>query len=403
MTTRDCDLLIRAGRPFCAATGLNAPDAVAGQARGPGRLRTFLLVLMTATAVAFAAIVSTACADDTAPGSDSAPAPSATPAAPPASTSATGAPAADATGSVAAAQAFLSALTAEQRAAAVLALDDPARANWSNLPAGVVRFEHNGVRIGDLNAAQTAAMHRFLSAALSADGYATVGGVIGAEAVLAQSPNAARLQWSADNYWLAFFGAPSADKQWAWQFGGHHLAVNVTVVAGRSYLSPTFVGIEPASYTSGEFTVAPLDAQLQAGLALINALDDKTRALASVTNRPREVWAGAGKDGVIPPLEGAKVADWSAAQRQLLLDTITLWVGILDAPSSQARLAEIRADLGNTYFAWHGPVDGSGSIYYRIQGTNLIIEFSTQGNLGSDRGHYHSIYRNPPNEYGRGV
>ena len=355
---------------------------------GPARLRTFLLLLLTAAAVVFAAIVLAACADDDAPPGQSAPAQAITPAA---------------TTSVAAAQAFLSALTAEQHAVAMLALDDPARANWSNLPAGVVRFKRNGVRIGDLNADQSAAMHRFLAAALSADGYATVIGVIGAEAVLAQSPNAGRFQWSSDNYWLAFFGEPSAEKQWAWQFGGHHLAVNVTVVAGRSYLSPTFVGIETAAYTSGEFTVAPLDGHIQAGLALINALDDKARAAASVTNRPREVWAGAGKDGVIPPLEGSKVADWSAAQRQLLLDTITLWVGILDAPSSRARLAEIQADLANTYFAWHGPVDGSGSIYYRIQGTNLIIEFSTQGNLGSDRGHYHSIYRNPTNEYGRGV
>ena len=368
--------------------------------RGPGRLRTFLLILLTATTVALATIVSTACADDTAAPGESAPA--ATPAAataPPA----TGAGAADVTGSVAAAQAFLSALTAEQRAAAILALDDPARANWSNLPAGIVRFKRNGVRIGDLNAAQTAAMHRFLSAALSADGYATVGGVIGAEAVLAQTPNAARLRWSADNYWLAFFGAPSADKQWAWQFGGHHLAVNVTVVAGRSYLSPTFLGIEPASYPSGGSTVAPLDAYLQAGLALINALDDQGRAAATITNRPREVWAGAGKDGTIPPLEGSKVASWNAAQQQVLLDTIMLWVGLLDAPSGQARLAEIQADLTNTHFAWHGPVDGSGSIYYRIQGPNLILEFSTQGNLGSDGGHYHSIYRNPTNEYGRGA
>ena len=87
---------------------------------------------------------------------------------------------------------------------------------------------------------------------------------------------------------------------------------------------------------------------------------DQARAAAMVTNRPREVWAGAGKDGTIPPLEGAKVADWSAAQQQLLLDAIMLWVGLLDAPSSRARLAEIRAELANTHFAWHGPVDGSG-------------------------------------------
>ncbi len=372
--------------------------------RGPGRLRTFLLILLTATAITIAATALAACADDTAAPGESAPAPADTqaPAPAPASTPATGA-AADTTTSVAAAQAFLGTLTAEQHTAALLALDEPARANWSNLPAGVVQFKRNGVRIGDLNADQTAAMHRFLAAALSADGYATVGGVIEAEAVLAQAPNAARLQWSPDNYWLAFFGEPSADKQWAWQFGGHHLAVNVTVVARRSYLSPTFLGIEPASYPSGGSTVAPLDAHLQAGFTIINALDDQARAAATVTNRPREVWAGAGKDGTIPPLEGTQVADWSAAQQQLLLDTITLWVGLLDAPSSQARLSEIQADLTNTHFAWHGPVDGSGSIYYRIQGPNLILEFSTQGDLGSDGGHYHSIYRNPTNEYGRGA
>ncbi len=369
--------------------------------RSPNRLRTFLLCLLTTAVVALAAIILAACADDIVPTGQPAPAPATAPAASLAATAASAGTAADATDSVAAAQAFLGTLTAEQRAVALLALDDPARPNWSNLPAGAIK--RNGVRIGDLNDAQTAAMHYFLSTALSADGYATVVGIVGAEAALAQTPSAARRQWSADNYWLAFFGEPLAGSKWGWQFGGHHLAVNVTVVAGRSYLSPAFLGIEPASFTSGGATVAPLDAHLQAGLALINVLDDQARAAAIVTNRPRELWAGAGQDGTIPPLEGTQVADWSAAQQQLLLDTIMLWVGLLDVPSSQARMTEIRADLGNTYFAWHGPVDGSGSIYYRIQGTNLILEFGIQGDLGSDAGHYHSIYRNPTNEYGTGV
>ena len=366
------------------------------------KLRTLLLLLLMATAIIFAALASAACADDAAsPSGESAPAPAATTAAPPAATPAATGVVADETDSVAAAQAFLGTLTAEQRVVALLALDDPARPNWSNLPAGALR--RNGVRIGDLNDAQAAAMHQFLAAALSADGYATIVGIVGAEAALAQTPGAAGRQWSADNYWLAFFGEPSAGSKWGWQFGGHHLAVNVTVVAGRSYLSPTFLGIEPASFTSGGTTVAPLDAHLQAGLALINALDERARTDATIPSRPRELWAGAGRDGMIPPLEGAKVADWNAAQQQSLLDTIMLWVGLLDATSSEARMTEIRADLASTHFAWHGPMDGSGSIYYRIQGPNLILEFGIQGNMGSDAGHYHSVYRNPSNEYGTGV
>ena len=135
----------------------------------------------------------------------------------------------------------------------------------------MTRFEHNGVRIGDLDAGQTELMHEFLRAALSPDGYAKVVGIVGAEDALAES-SGRRL--SADNYWLAFFGEPSAAEPWGWQFGGHHLAVNVTVVDGRSYLSPTLVAIQPASYEVDGVTVAPMAAEVQAGLALMNALDD---------------------------------------------------------------------------------------------------------------------------------
>ena len=54
------------------------------------------------------------------------------------------------------------------------------------------------------------------------------------------------------------------------------------------------------------------------------------------------------------------------------------------AASVRTSLAEIRAELGDTYFAWHGNADGSGRIYYRTQGPTLIIEFATQSRLGGD-------------------
>ena len=60
---------------------------------------------------------------------------------------------------------------------------------------------------------------------------------------------------------------------------------------------------------------------------------------------------------------------------------------------AERRMAEIEAALPDVRFAWNGRVDGSRSIYYRIQGPNLIIEFSTEGSVGASGGHYHSIYR----------
>ncbi len=88
------------------------------------------------------------------------------------------------------------------------------------------------------------------------------------------------------DYWLAFFGGPSDADVWGWQFGGHHLAINVTVADGRSYLSPTFVGVEPSSFSAGKTVVAPLDAYLQAGSVLIDALDDDQRTAATLPDRP---------------------------------------------------------------------------------------------------------------------
>ena len=304
------------------------------------------------------------------------------------------------TPAVEAANAFIGTLSGEQRAAAVLELGDSRRANWSNLPPGSVRFERNGVRIGDLDLEQIDAMHHFLASALSPTGYRTVLGIVRAEDALAESRASDRSRWSSDNYWLAFFGEPSERGAWGWQFGGHHLAVNVTVVGGRSYLSPTFLGIEPSSYASGGSTVAPLDPFVEAGFELIKGLDGEARAQATIADRPGGMEAGAGRDGVIPEVEGAHVGDWSSEQQQVLLETIGLWVGLLDSQSAQARMDEVLSSLSSTRFAWNGDVRGDGPIYYRIQGPSLIIEFSTERGLGGGGAHYHSIYRDPTNEYG---
>ena len=369
-------MLSACGEETSAPTVPQAPEAATMTAQAPS---TAVQPVPTATAAAIAPTT--------------APAPTATVAA---SQAPPTADATDAAAAVDAANAFLDALGADQRSAAVLPFDSPLRPNWSNLPPGMTGFELNGVRIGDLDARQSELMHDFLRAALSPEGYVKVVGIVGAEDALAASSGR---QLSADNYWLGFFGEPSPESPWGWQFGGHHLAVNVTVIDGRSYLSPTLIAIQPASYESDGGTVAPLAGEVQAGLALMNALDDEQRAAARV-QRPNELWAGAGKDGLIPPLEGSRVSSWSEAQQALLLDTIALWVGLLPAASAEVRLAEIAAELAETTFAWHGEVDAARPIYYRIQGPSLIIEFATQSSQGGDRAHYHSIYRNPTNEYG---
>ena len=306
-----------------------------------------------------------------------------------------------AAGVAAAADELLAALDEPQRAAVRHDLDAAVRRNWSNLPVGVLDFTRPGIRMGDLSDAQRDAVFDFLRTALSEEGFAKVVQVVRADEMLAQtSPRAERFGWTEDNFWFAVFGSPSATDTWAWQFGGHHLGVNVTIEGDRMFLTPTFLGVEPAAYEDGGAAFAPLHGELDGGVALVSALDAAQQAAALVDERPREVYAGAGQDGVVPPVEGARVADWPAARQEMLLDLASRWVGMLPEPAAAARLEEIAADLDETRFAWNGPTDGGDSIYYRIQGPRLLIEFSTQGNLGGTAGHFHSIYRNPVNEYG---
>lgn len=308
----------------------------------------------------------------------------------------------EATTAAAAANRFLAALDPAGREAALLPVDSPLKSNWSNLPAGILEFERNGARVGDMDPEQRTAMLEFLSAAMSPYGAELVEGVMAAEGILSRSPRAARFAWSSDNYWLAFFGEPSEQSDWSWQFGGHHLAVNVAIRDGVLSMSPTFIGIEPAHFEQSGSRVAPLRDQVADGIDLMRSLPEGIQQSSLVDSRPGEVYAGAGEDGVIPPLEGSRVADWPAEAKAQLLEVIGLWVRIMPDAAAERRLDEIREGLDHLRFAWNGPSDGSGSIYYRVQGPSLILEFSTQGSVGSDEGHYHSVYRNPANEYGGG-
>lgn len=305
-----------------------------------------------------------------------------------------------------AANALLAVLNNEQANAIVLPSDSPLRANWSNLPSGVTRFERSGLRLGNLTPLQLERAFGFLAAALSPHGYETATQIVGADAILEESPRAVRAGWADDNYWLAFFGRPTVSGPWGWYFGGHHLAINGSFADGRVIgLSPTFVGVEPAEFQYAGARAKPFADELAAGHAVMQALPEALRAEASISPRPRGIEAGAGKDGFIPEVLGSAVAGWPDQARTLLLETIGHWVLLQPRENADARMAALEAGLDNLHFAWHGPHEAGdeANVYYRIQGPTLIIEFSTEDGIAIDGPHFHTIYRDPTNEYGAGA
>jgi Protein of unknown function (DUF3500) len=303
---------------------------------------------------------------------------------------------------VAAAETFLALLDASQRAEVSLPLNGQTRSNWSNLPTGTVfqngATERNGVKLGDMTSAQQDAALALVGAALSPAGYEKVIDIVNADEALEHaSPRGGgrRVRFGRAEYYVAILGTPSVTRPWMVQFGGHHLAINLTLAGPENTLSPSHTGAQPSAFSFEGRTVRPLGAENDKALALINALSPAQREQAVLAYRVRDVVLGPGHDGEVIEPEGVRASGFDAAQRGLLLDLIGEWVGLLNAGAAAAKMAEIEANAADTYFAWSGPTTGESAAYFRIQGPTVIIEYAPQG-----PDHIHTFYREPGNDYG---
>jgi Protein of unknown function (DUF3500) len=210
-----------------------------------------------------------------------------------------------------------------------------------------------------------------------------------------------------DLYYISILGTPSEKTPWMLQFGGHHLALNITIAGERGIFTPTLTGAQPALYTMEGKTVRPLGPESDKGFALLQALDDNQRKQAILSYQLADLVLGPGQDGktIIP--EGLKASEMTEHQRAMLLDVISEWAGIIHESAAAARMAQLRADINETWFAWSGPTTVAPgkniTAYYRIQGPHLVIEYAPQ-TLGGDPGlHVHTMYRDPTNDYGKGL
>ena len=277
------------------------------------------------------------------------------------------------------------------------------RAMWSNFPVSDV--PRPGLRLGAMNDAQRVAAMAMLSVLLSDKGYQKVLDIMGSDQALVDSgtPYAA----GRDAYTLAIFGTPNTRSLWMVQFGGHHLALNVTLSGERGVLAPVLTGCLPAVYKDSGREVRALAAENDNAFALLDTLDEAQRKSAIIDHPVSELALGPGRDGELLKPVGVKASTLNQQQRDTLFDLILEWAGILNDAHIGPRLAEIRDGLDDTFFAWSGPdthqPDRNGASYFRVQGPKLFIEFSPQQPGGDLTMHTHTIYRDPQNAYGRAL
>ncbi len=288
--------------------------------------------------------------------------------------------------------AFVATLTESNRRRAQLAFEAPERTRWRYTPG-----TRAGLTLGEMNAAERAAVKALLAAALSRAGQEKVTNIIELELVLREMQGDFR---DPDRYTVAIFGKPGA-ALWGWRFEGHHLSLNFTLAGDRVAIdAPSFFGANPAFVGSGpKRGLRALREEADRAWALLGALDDAQRARAVIDTRSYGDIVS-GTPARLDPLkpEGLRASEMNDAQRALLHALINIYAESFADDLRDARLARVRGGSNETlFFAWAGATVRGRQFYYRIQGAQFQIEFDASQDGGN---HIHTVWRDFRQDFG---
>jgi hypothetical protein len=321
--------------------------------------------------------------------------------------------------------ALLYSLTPDQRAQGCFAMEDQRRFDWDFIP----KPDRAGIPFADLDRHQRVLGHSLLQAGMSLNGYTKALSVMALENVLRELEVSrhgviAGDFRNPDMYFFSFYGRPAFEDTWGWRLLGHHLCVSYTIV-GEQFLSvtPCAIGAQPA--VAG--ALSPLAEDEELGFAVLHGLPLELRELAVIhpvapadyatrqvpligkVEYPDYVDLGipsyrltdADREAlkfVRDEPKGVSAAQMSASQARKLLDLVHCYFDRTPeevAIRHKARLE--REGLESIYFCWAGGLEARQSHYYRVQTSNVLIEFDNAMDNGN---HIHSVWRDYRNDLG---
>jgi hypothetical protein len=309
-------------------------------------------------------------------------------------------------GMAAAAAGWLASLTPEQRAKACYPFSaNEERTSWYYTPT-----ERGGLPLAEMGPVSQRLAHRLVASGLSEGGYNTAATIMGLENVLD-----AREGWrrgydgrtvphrgrDPQLYFVSVFGDPG-DGSWGWRVGGHHVALNYTLLEGGTVsASPLFLGANPAmSRLVGPGMLRPLAAEEDLGRELLDALAPEQRRTALLSRTAPDDILQRNRSSVrVGPPEGLAAAGMLPQQRELLAGLLRQYLDRLPAPLAALQAERVLGEaLEAVHFGWAGGIELGQPHYYRIQGPRLHIEYD---NVQDGANHVHSVWRDPEGDFGQ--
>jgi len=317
---------------------------------------------------------------------------------------------------VQAANAFLAALTPEQRAKAAMSFDDPERFVWQESP-GV----RSGVVLRDLNDAQRKLAIALLRTGVGDGGYQRIQMSMARETVLSAQQKAPEGQAvrQPDLFYITIFGTPSATTPWGWTFEGHHISTHFTVRGNQVATAPMFIGSQPNDLPAARLEGTALAASQKippamAGRimgpeedkarALVQSLDTKQRAIAvfdRTEKRDADMLSGINTRRVTPlGSPGLPARQMNAQQKVMLVALVEEYLARIPADVAADRRQRLLqgAALDEISFQWAGGIEPGQAHAYIVQGPTFLIEYAQ--NRNNAVGHVHTLWRDFTGDFG---
>jgi hypothetical protein len=324
----------------------------------------------------------------------------------------------------------------------------PERRRWFYTPT-----DHGGLPLAAMTSAQHRLVHQLVATGLSRPGYVTAALIIGQDNILDQLEGFT-IGFGRERgrdpllFWVAIFGEPGETGSWGWRFGGHHLSLNFTIKNGEVVsTTPCFFGADPAAAPLlGPHLHRPLGGAEDLGRELARSLTPEQLALGLVTSAPptdivtsnrtligdrdrplplTELWRGT-FEGEIEQLligldattaeavglneehltavayttrpKGVPATALAPEQQELLRALLDVYVGrVCDDVADREASKYAGAAVEDLYFLWAGGLELGQPHYYRVQGSQLLVEYDNAQRYGN---HVHTVWRDLTLDFG---
>lgn len=301
-----------------------------------------------------------------------------------------------------AATAFLNGLDGPQRNAALFDFASNQRPAW-NFMLGARRAP--GLALEQMTPAQKDAALGLLATGTSRLGLEKAENIMLQQDILRDEWGKGAPDRNRERFSVQIYGTPAATGAWAWRWEGHHLSLTFTILDDEVVsTTPSAFSSEPNTVPSGPHRgLVVLKEEESLARTLFTDLTGPARTGALAWPRsPGNILSTRTSPGQLAREQaGVPLGDLSQSQADMALRLVEVYTTeVLPPDLARTQSARLRGeDSAAIRFAWGGE-NLDGSIYYRLTGANLFIEFAT---LRNQPQHLHAVFHDTARNFGAHV